>query len=165
MPAVYCIHGDSLCRYHGPPLKQLKQLSSQGTYKTKQAAVGGRQNGSINWPVEANIFLPTPHHITSHEAQATSALLPQQFGVPNGVEDCGLPAQQRKEGEEWGGEEEGGWGGEEEGGRREEGEYRMNREKRRVVYKCGKELAEEQGDGLVFESQFEGGNLQQAMQM
>lgn len=64
-------------------------------------------------------------------------------------------AQQRKE--------EGGWC-------REEREYRMNKERGRVVYECSKQSVKEEmtrkgGDGLVFESQFEGGNLHGARQM
>ena len=119
-----------MCRYHGPPLKQLKQLSSQGTYKTRQPAVAERwPSDSICWPVEAYISLPTPHHISSlalitssHEAQVTpSPLHRQSFGIPSKVGDFGLLPQQGKEENkhgEWGRE-----GGEQERGR-EGGEQR-----------------------------------------
>lgn len=156
---IYCV-----CRYHGPPLKQLKQLSSQGTYRTRQAAVvEGSPSDSICWPVEANISLPTPHHISplplttsSHEAQVTQSLSPRQlFGIPNQLGDFVLLPQQRKEDNSHGG----GWG-------REGGEVR---ERGKVVYDCSKgsskEEVSEEDAGLIFESQFEGGNLHQARQM
>lgn len=155
-----------VCRYHGPPLKQLKQLSSQGTYRTRQAAVAeGRPSDSICWPVEANISLPTPHHTSplaliasSHKAQTTSSLLQgQSFVIPNKVEDLRLLPQQGKEENKPG-----------ECMSREGGEQR---ERGRVVYDCSnskgsstEEMIEEDG-GLIFESRFEGGNLHMARQM
>ena len=162
-----------MCRYHGPPLKQLKQLSSQGTYRTRKAAVAeGCPSDGICWPVEANISLPTPHHTSplalitsSHKAQVTSSVLQRQsFGIPTKEEDLRLLPQQGKEENkhgEWGRE-----GGEQRERGREGGEQR---ERGRVVYVGSKgssteEVIEEDG-GLIFESRFEGGNLHMVRQM
>ena len=45
---------------YGIPIAQLKHLTKRGSYKTKAMACG--DGGSIRWPIEANIAVPTPKH-------------------------------------------------------------------------------------------------------
>ena len=109
-----------LYRYHGPPMKQLEELTISGSYKTHEM-------NDIRWPVEANITLPTPHHITSVNISphhiTTSQLTPSQSV-----------------------------------------EWSLKDREDRVVYRCGNTPTLLDHDGLIFESQFESGNLYQAIQ-
>ena len=153
-----------LCRHHGPPMKQLRQLSSHGSYKTHQApvpepgggvggGVGGRGGLSekIRWPVEAKISVPTPQHITStqlsHSQEASD--LRQLFGQPCDSVGRAANSQPQREADPGTGREEGDQG-----------------RAGRLVYVCGGQgepVQPGEGDSLAFESGFEGGNLHQAL--
>jgi hypothetical protein len=64
-----------LNKHHGAPLSQLKQLSSSGSYQTRTGAGEEGPPSDIQWPLEACIVLPTPHHLTSSPAAQSSPLL------------------------------------------------------------------------------------------
>ena len=115
---------------------------------------------AIHWPVEANIVLPTPHHITQsylptslHVITTSHNVTPSQhaqvtFSQPH-KQSFGTIGDLNNDGGSIRGEGEGGC----EGGR--------------VVYDCGKggvEGDKEERSKLFFESRFEGGNLYQARQ-
>ena len=125
----------SLSRHHGPPLRQLHQMTRTGSYDTTSHE---RCSHNIQWPVETSISLPTPQHLRSPphhlppsppSPESPSSLTPSHQAQPT------LPPA----GEGGGGKEVG-----------------------RVVYVCGQPPLEAGDDGLIFESQFESGNLHQA---
>ena len=148
------------CRHHGPPLSQLQQLSSSGMFQTTSttAAVEGLAGEAIHWPVEANIVLPTPRHITQSSLPTSLHIIttPHNF-TPSQHVSC---SQQHKQPFGTIGDLKN------DGGTiRREGEGEC--EEGKVVYECGKGGVEgDKGERaeLVFESRFEGGNLYQARQ-
>ncbi len=147
---------------YGTPVEQLLHLSSSGCFKSVSVESSGHGDGSlIYFPPEANIILPTPSHIVNTSLTTLLPLKPEGTGSSLVPEICqgqwsDLEASRGKlKGEAGHGQLKG-----EAGHGQLKGEAGLGQLKGEARQCVGAN-----SQTLHFESRFEGGNLQHAIEM